>query len=58
LLLKGLSVEVEVIVQPGEMNACNLYVSFTRGAKKVAVLLSFLILDWALNIVEPYTQPR
>lgn len=37
LLLKGLESEVCVILHPEEMNACNLYVALTRGAKKIVV---------------------
>jgi DNA helicase-2/ATP-dependent DNA helicase PcrA len=40
LLLKGLEAEVGVILHPEEMNACNLYVALTRGAKKVVVCSS------------------
>jgi DNA helicase-2/ATP-dependent DNA helicase PcrA len=37
LLLKGLESEVCVILHPEEMNACNLYVALTRGAKKIVI---------------------
>ncbi|WP_460044418.1 UvrD-helicase domain-containing protein [Pseudomonas sp. S2_H01] len=37
LLLKGLEADVVVILQPEEMNAKNLYVALTRGAKRVLV---------------------
>lgn len=37
LLLKGLEADVAVILQPEQMDACNLYVALTRGAKRVVV---------------------
>ncbi len=37
LLLKGLEADVAVILQPEQMDACNLYVALTRGAKRVLV---------------------
>jgi DNA helicase-2/ATP-dependent DNA helicase PcrA len=37
LLLKGLEAEIAVILQPDEMNAKNLYVAMTRGAKKLLI---------------------
>ncbi len=37
LLLKGLEADVVVILQPEQMDACNLYVALTRGAKRVLV---------------------
>jgi hypothetical protein len=37
LLLKGLEADVAVILQPERMDACNLYVALTRGAKRVLV---------------------
>jgi DNA helicase-2/ATP-dependent DNA helicase PcrA len=37
LLLKGLEADVAVILQPDQMDACNLYVALTRGAKRVLV---------------------
>jgi len=37
LLLKGLEADVAVILHPEQMDACNLYVALTRGAKRVLV---------------------
>lgn len=37
LLLKGLEADVAVILQLEQMDACNLYVALTRGAKRVLV---------------------
>lgn len=37
LLLKGLEADVAVILHPERMDACNLYVALTRGAKRVLV---------------------
>lgn len=37
LLLKGLEADVAVILQPEQMDASNLYVALTRGAKRVLV---------------------
>jgi DNA helicase-2/ATP-dependent DNA helicase PcrA len=37
LLLKGLEADVAIILQPELMDACNLYVALTRGAKRVLV---------------------
>ena len=37
LLLKGLEADVVVILYPELMDACNLYVALTRGAKRVLV---------------------
>lgn len=37
LLLKGLEADVAVILQPEQMDACNLYVALTRGAKRILV---------------------
>jgi hypothetical protein len=37
LLLKGLEADVAVILQPEQMDACNLYVALTRGAKRVLI---------------------
>ncbi|USX27244.1 hypothetical protein NHH73_02785 [Oxalobacteraceae bacterium OTU3CINTB1] len=45
LLLKGLESEVCVILHPEEMNACNLYVALTRGAKKIVVCSASHILN-------------
>lgn len=45
LLLKGLEADIAVILQPEEMNAKNLYVAMTRGAKKLVVCSSNPILQ-------------
>lgn len=37
LLLKGLEADVAVILQPEQMDRCNLYVALTRGAKRILV---------------------
>jgi hypothetical protein len=37
LLLKGLEADVAVILQPEQMDACNLYVALTRGARRLLV---------------------
>jgi hypothetical protein len=37
LLLKGLGAEVAVILNPGIMNARNLYVAMTRGSKSLVI---------------------
>jgi len=37
LLLKGLEADVAVILEPERMNARNLYVAMTRGAKKLVM---------------------
>lgn len=37
LLLKGLEADVAVVLNPAEMNARNLYVALTRGAKRLVV---------------------
>ncbi len=37
LLLKGLEADVAVILQPEQMDGCNLYVALTRGAKRILV---------------------
>jgi hypothetical protein len=37
LLLKGLEADVAVILQPEQMDSCNLYVALTRGAKRILV---------------------
>lgn len=37
LLLKGLEADVAVILNPSAMNARNLYVAITRGAKKLVI---------------------
>lgn len=37
LLLKGLEADVAVVLNPAAMNARNLYVAITRGAKKLIV---------------------
>ncbi|MBN8948661.1 MAG: AAA family ATPase [Rhodanobacter sp.] len=37
LLLKGLEADVAVVLNPADMNARNLYVALTRGAKKLVV---------------------
>lgn len=45
LLLKGLEADVAVILQPEAMNAQNLYVALTRGAKAVVVCSASPILS-------------
>ncbi|WP_034412299.1 UvrD-helicase domain-containing protein [Derxia gummosa] len=40
LLLKGLEADVAVILQPEVMDACNLYVALTRGARRLVVCSS------------------
>lgn len=37
LLLKGLEADVAVVLQPEQMDRCNLYVALTRGARRVVV---------------------
>lgn len=37
LLLKGLEADVAVILEPEEMNARNLYVAMTRGARRLVI---------------------
>jgi hypothetical protein len=37
LLLKGLEADVAVVLNPADMNARNLYVALTRGAKRLVV---------------------
>lgn len=37
LLLKGLEADVAVILNPENMNAANLYVALTRGAKRIII---------------------
>lgn len=37
LLLKGLEADIAVILNPGQMNANNLYVAMTRGAKRLII---------------------
>lgn len=37
LLLKGLEADVAVILEPENMNARNLYVAMTRGAKRLVI---------------------
>lgn len=37
LLLKGLEADVAVILHPEEMNAANLYVAISRGAKRIVI---------------------
>lgn len=37
LLLKGLEADVTVILNPENMNAANLYVALTRGAKRIII---------------------
>ncbi|MNY47171.1 hypothetical protein D3C86_1824160 [compost metagenome] len=37
LLLKGLEADVAVILEPEQMNARNLYVAMTRGARRLIV---------------------
>ncbi|PKO43530.1 MAG: DNA helicase UvrD [Betaproteobacteria bacterium HGW-Betaproteobacteria-22] len=40
LLLKGLEADVAVILNPEHMNAANLYVALTRGAKRLIICSS------------------
>jgi hypothetical protein len=40
LLLKGLEADVAVILNPEGMNAANLYVALTRGAKRIIICSS------------------
>lgn len=35
--MKGLEADVAVILHPELMDACNLYVALTRGAKRILV---------------------
>jgi DNA helicase-2/ATP-dependent DNA helicase PcrA len=45
LLLKGLEADVVVILQPEDMNAKNLYVALTRGARRILVCSTTPILQ-------------
>lgn len=47
LLLKGLEAEVVVILNGDSMNAKNLYVAMTRGAKKIVICSKSSILGKA-----------
>jgi hypothetical protein len=44
LLLKGLEADVAVILEPAEMDAKNLYVAMTRGARRLVVCSQAAIL--------------
>jgi hypothetical protein len=50
LLLKGLEADVAVILHPEEMNASNLYVALTRGARRLIVCSSSPVL---IPVAEP-----
>jgi DNA helicase-2/ATP-dependent DNA helicase PcrA len=48
LLLKGLEAEVAVILNPGIMNARNLYVAMTRGSKSLVICSATPVLNPSL----------
>lgn len=45
LLLKGLEADVAVVLNPAAMNARNLYVAMTRGAKKLVICSQTSVLN-------------
>jgi DNA helicase-2/ATP-dependent DNA helicase PcrA len=45
LLLKGLEADVAVILHPEMMDAANLYVALTRGARRLLVCSATPLLD-------------